>query len=101
MPATRVGILARTEVRAGLIAQDLDLRDAVLLWAGASGGRALRGRGRTLDMLIVDDTALPLSHDMVNSLIPCLSESGAGNTYVLQRATDLRALTDAGTAAAP
>ncbi|MCV7175110.1 hypothetical protein [Mycolicibacterium sphagni] len=82
MPATStIGILAATDLRAERIAQDLDLPDAHIIDGNNS-------RGRTFDIVIIEDGALPLSVDALRDLAMQMCGSTTGRIYRLTQISD-------------
>lgn len=71
-----VGVLAKTQNIARSIAQELNIRSAVLLSPGSRGGR-----GHHLRALLVDESAWPMDVPTRRELMPCLA---AHKGYVLR-----------------
>lgn len=62
-----VGVLAKTQNLAKSLAQELGIKNAVLMSQGSTAGRGMRMRA-----IVVDESAWPLTEQTRLSLLPCL-----------------------------
>ncbi|ASR85206.1 hypothetical protein I5H06_gp03 [Mycobacterium phage SirPhilip] len=82
MMAPRVGVVAGGKGRAHAIIAELGLANAV-----AISPRGCTGRGFALDVLVLDESCLPLSERMCGEVMPSLLGSQLGHVYELRRHT--------------
>ncbi|QAU06421.1 hypothetical protein SEA_KISI_2 [Mycobacterium phage KiSi] len=76
----RVGVVSGGKGRSQEIIAELGLDNAV-----AISPRGCTGRGFALDVLVLDESCLPLSERMYDEIMPTLLASPLGHVYELRR----------------
>ncbi|QAX95542.1 hypothetical protein I5H03_gp002 [Mycobacterium phage Nibb] len=79
-PDRRIGVVAGGKGRAHEVIAELGLDNAV-----AISPRGNTGRGFCLDVLLLDESCLPLSERMYEEVLPTLMGSYVGKVYELRR----------------
>ncbi|QFP94789.1 hypothetical protein SEA_MARSHAWN_2 [Mycobacterium phage Marshawn] len=81
MSAPRVGVVSGGKGRSQAIIAELGLDNAVAI------SPRVGGRGFALDVLVLDESCLPLTERAYDELLPTLIASPLGHVYELRRHT--------------